>query len=389
MTNSRSQRVAGLAVAAVAVAIAMTAVAHVHGQPDENRSAPSPAEGSPVAVSPTTPTQGGLAGLPTGAAPRVPHVDRTTYVEPDGRRTRLRPAPNGIGAATSYRGGFLASDPCCFEGTVLMTQYDVRGRRIESWCSGGHPVLADGGRLVAWVVGLCPEKVGAQPDPVIHRRVTVAAGSSDATQSIPPPEGEAALLLRVAGMWGEQVIYVDHARAWVTDLVHAPRRIPGVAAVGGVDDARGLVAARMANGTGAVVDLATGRVVWSTTEFELSTFSPDGTHLLGLEPLGPDGSGGTRYVILDAATGEQVATVAGFGDGLRAGSHIWEDDDHLLIAAFDDTDTDTADTADAVVGSEAIVRVDLSGRLSLATAPRPRDAGPPNAFGSRPLPDDG
>ena len=188
-------------------------------------------------------------------------------------------------------------------------------------------------------------------------------------------EGEAtqnvARAVEVVGILGGRVVYTDLARtgAWLTDLVDRPQRIPGLASAGAVDGVHGLVAGLRDDGTSVVVDPGSGEVIWSTTDLELSSFSPDGSYLVGLDPTG---SGGFGYAILDATTGAVVSRLDLFGAGPKAVAHVWEDDEHLLVDALGLDDT------------EAIVRADLDGHLTLATPVRPGGNDPRFVFAARP-----
>lgn len=360
----RHQRRRAALVAAVAAVAVVLPTALVLGQSGDRSLLPS----GPPSVTDSSSPDNGLASLPRGPEPKVDYLDGTTYVGSAGARSRL-PERRPITGVTAYHGGFLVSGACCFEGTVPMTQYDNRGREVGSWCSGGPPVVGDGGLLAAWVVERCPKATGFQPTTTMHRGIVTGMGEGETSQPVTAGSGEAFPLISLAGMWGEQVVYLDRAEAWVTDLVAPPRRVPGVTFVGGVDGTHGRVAGVLEDGTSAVVDLATGQVEWITTDFELSSFSPAGTYLVGLDPTG---SGGFGYAVLDAGTGDVVTTLDLFGAGPKAVSHVWEDETHLLIDALGTDDT------------EAILRADLEGHLTLATPLRPRGPDPQYVFAARP-----
>lgn len=78
-----------------------------------------------------------------------------------------------------------------------------------------------------------------------------------------------------------------------------------------------------------------GSVVFDQCTVVPETFSPDGRHLLGRDAES-DGIGYDRAVVLDSATGSEVATLES-GDGFVNRS-VWVDDDTIAAAVFDETD---------------------------------------------------
>jgi hypothetical protein len=92
-------------------------------------------------------------------------------------------------------------------------------------------------------------------------------------------------------------------------------------------------------------------VLWKTCKHRLSTFSPDGKHLLASGPYG-DGAGDEDLSILDARTGKAGLDLR-TADGAVVTQVKWEDDTHVLAV---------------VVQHElsAIIRFDLNGNRTFA-----------------------
>lgn len=161
------------------------------------------------------------------------------------------------------------------------------------------------------------------------------------------------------------------------DLDGTSTTIDQLSHVGGVNTRLGLVSGQLAGGivewnTGAVVDPATGSVSWAKPGWQLYTFSPDGSMVVGLQT----GGGGTprEWGVFDAESGKQLhefTTPAGFAFS----KVMWEDDEHLLMSTTQGP-------------TQAILRTTLDGAIELATEAVPfgadtqgiRFAVAPNAF---------
>ena len=75
-----------------------------------------------------------------------------------------------------------------------------------------------------------------------------------------------------------------------------------------------------------------GAPVFETCAYSFENFSPDSTYVSGTDAY-RDGIGQSYVVILDAATGDEVARWDGT-DGF-ARNWVWEDETHLLIVAYE------------------------------------------------------
>jgi hypothetical protein len=98
----------------------------------------------------------------------------------------------------------------------------------------------------------------------------------------------------------------------------------------------GLVAAQTsssdAGSCSEVYDRRAGAAVFETCDYSFDGFSPDGAYLSGTDAY-RDGIGQGYVVILDAATGDEIARWEAT-DGF-ARSWVWEDETHLLVNAYE------------------------------------------------------
>jgi hypothetical protein len=108
------------------------------------------------------------------------------------------------------------------------------------------------------------------------------------------------------------------------------------------------------SGSCSAVRSGAGTAVWSTCEYRLLSFSPDGHHLLASSAYA-DGAGDSRLAVLDAASGKPVLDVRTAQDAF-VGQVVWEDDTHVLAAV-------------AEAGRWAVVRIGLDGHREYAVEP--------------------
>ena len=351
------RRNAALAVAAVIVAISVpTAVVLGTGGEQTNRP-----PGPTTSTTPSATPGSSLADLRRGPSPRIAYVDGNDYVSPDGTRSPL-PVDYPISAITPYHGGFLIADDAELEGTVGLHLFDNVGHEVDSWCTSGSPVLSADQLNTAFTTFPC-SKLHGQVSSVIRVGISTGMGDGESTQDTGMP-------IRLVGMLGERVVFTGMfgAGAWVTDLVSPPAVIPVLTSVADADSASGLVAGQSRDSDGrdgAIVDPDTGEVVATMPGWQLGSFSPDGSLVLGSNP-----DTGVQ-VVLDAATGDRVATL-GPDTGLEVTSApIWEDDTHVLLAV-------------TASGQQAIVRADLDGHLERATPVTSVGDAPRYVFAVRP-----
>ncbi|MFC4786953.1 hypothetical protein ACT8ZV_20935 [Nocardioides sp. MAHUQ-72] len=340
----RQRRNAGLAAAACVVVLTVPAgllLSHDGGTgpgPSDHTSSSTP-----------TPARTSLEDLPRGAGPRVAYAVGDTYVASDGSRLRV-PVETGISAITPYHGGFLVADDRAFEGTVGLHLLDGTGAEVDGWCSAGSPVVSGDLMQTAWLSLECDSSAGVT-SATIHRGISSGMGEGEATQTVDPAVDPGAdPNVQLVGLSGEDVVYTSMFGdgAWVTDLQHPPRRVPGLVRASAVDATTGLVGGALSGRVGAVVDPSTGEVTMRVPGRLPVAFSPDGRYVATLGM-----TSATRGLsIVDVTTGEQVAELADLSGDVR--QVAWEDDTHLVASVRQGP-------------RAALVRTDVTGRLELAT----------------------
>ena len=248
-----------------------------------------------------------LAGCQWGPPPRIPYVDGTTYVEPDGRRTPLPGQEElGVTGITPYHDGHLVADGRVFEGAVGLASI-IDGERTELGpCATGAGVLSRDREHVSWLTMGCPESNQLGPT-VVH--VGDTAGEAGWSRSL----GRQYQFFAV-GFLGEAVVITG----WREPVWVVPRSGPitSVPHLRHAVDVHGTLVA----GDQGVVDTDTGELLWHESHTTLGSFSPDGRLLLGYR--------GRESVLLAARTGRFMATLPRALDRIA-----WEDDRHLLAVA--------------------------------------------------------
>jgi len=275
-----------------------------------------------------------LTGCQWGPPPRIPYVDGTTYVEPDGDRHELPgQARLGVTGITPYHGGHLVADTRIFEGTVGLAALVDGERTGLGPCATGAGVLSADRDRVAWTTMGCPEsnQLGAT---VVH--VDATRGGGGWTRTL-----DRQYTFFAIGFLDEAVVI----SGWLGPVRVVPPSGPitVVPHLRTAVDVHGTLVA----GRSTVVDTATGAALWHGPRTQLSSFSPDGRLLVGTR--------GRDSVLVSARTGALRSTLPRHLEGLT-----WEDELHLV----------------GVVrrgGMEALVRIGLDGRAELAGPVVPED----------------
>ena len=317
-----------------------------------------------------------LADVAVGPPPTIAWLDGRDYVAGDGPRTTL--PFDHVTRIAPYRGTFLLVRG---DGHVVWLDHDGGAQ----WCGHGSLAVSQDGASTAFAVSPatadCTSDGGGGGDgdgggSEVTLHLGPAGPSSVADQTRPMPPESAALV----GILGNSVVAspYNEAAPVLLGLDGTSTPIDQLSHVTGVDPRLGLVSGQLARDSvddpfvGAVLDPATGSMTWTKPGWQLLTFSPDGSMVVGVQPGAPDAA--LTWGVFDASSGEQLhefATPAGFAFRF----FVWEDDEHLLMS------TTQGDT-------EAIVRATLEGAIQLATEPSPfngdfqdlRYALAPNAF---------
>lgn len=339
----RQRRVRTAAVAAVVVAVLVVPFVVVASRASD--SSPQPA-----GPTPTAPTR--LADLSRGEPPGVPWFDGDTYVDGNGSRTTL--PLRRVTTATPYRGGFLAATYDDNKLVLLDEQLDLVWRRC------GIPVYAvdQAEQYTAYMTTDCDGSNG-----VVHVGATDGSGTEE-TRPAPLVGGGP------VGMFGDVAVVVSSYNEGPPIQVAfdgSTWDLSRLKWANGVNEQLGMVSGRLddAAGTGAVVDPRTGEVEWMLTGWNLASFSPDGSTVLGFRQQGAPGP--ATWGVFDAATGEQLHELE-LPISFQIVHAAWEDDDHVLFETAQDDE------------AWAIVRASLDGGLERATEVASYDPDGPNRY---------
>ena len=321
----------------------------------------------PTAPSSTEAAHVRLEDVSVGQPPRVDWIDGRDYVAADGTRTTL-PFDHVVRAAP-YRGTFLVmvyGDP-----HLIWLDRNLSGG--ARWCGHGSLSVSRDSGSTAFAVS--KPTTGCKAGGHVTLHLGPSSPSSAPDQIRPMPTHDAALV----GILGNAIVVspynqgspallaFDGTSTAIGELSHAE----------GVDARLGLVSGQLAGGrvtrlTGAVVNPATGSVSWTKPGWQLFTFSPDGSMVLGVQTASVGRP--LAWGVFDAESGKQLHAFK-TPAGLSFRTVIWEDDEHLLMTTTQGH-------------SQAILRSTLDGAIQLATEAVPFDgdtqdiryALAPNAF---------
>jgi hypothetical protein len=350
----RRRRMVGAVAAAAAVVVVVVPSAVVVGR--DEATGPLPSDDLPTTTTTSSAEFVRLSGLPRGERPRIAYMDGSAYVSAEGVRTTI--PLDEVDNATPYRGGFLVA----VVGSDLGPRVVLLDNEMhEVWrrCGqGGFAVSAD--RLsTAYVTGPCDE-----PLLTVHLGGTSGMGGVEQTEQLPRE-----IAVPVGVLDGAVVTSaLPDQGGWITDFSGESRRIPALEYVGGVSQASRLVSGQLEGRSwaGAIVDVDSGDVLWEAQGWFLANFSPDGTKVIGVQS---DRGALTAWGVFDAQSGEREHQADVPADW-EVNGVAWEDDQHLLLSATQDS-------------TSAIVRSDLDGGLELATEVEPHPAAG-NVFAARP-----
>lgn len=359
----RRRNIVSGAVAAVVASVALptgVAVTSAINGPDQ------PVKNPHVATSPSdtpapTPRPDGtfpltLRGLPSGDAPRADYVLRQarTLVTPEGTVD----LPEAYSQIVPFQDGWMALADSKQEG-LDNVRLDAELNVVERSLGGEGIVLNSDGTRLLYVV---------RDFNVPGRTVLVD------TPAIPGYERDQVTWDMPSGRWLVPVGYLGEGRAVVQaldgedpyvalvvdDADPHVSQIKGFSHVTAVSEAKGLLAGVVSYDdlTGStcseVVDPVEDTTVRRTCDYEIMSFSPDGSHAVAAPSEG-DGQGPSALTVLDTTTWKPVATFTPPKDTVVAvQGTAWEDDDTVLAVLVEGNDY-------------GIVRAGIDGRLELTT----------------------
>lgn len=261
-----------------------------------------------------------MAGLPQGPDPRLVYLYGHSLNLPDGSVVDL---PAAYSEIVDTGPGWLV------HGSGTTSAFlDPGGRVLQTGTmEKGFAVSADGSH------------VGA---------VRVEPSGSDTLLSMPVVDAPAETWSAGLGSGVSAVGYVGRDRlVWQGGGAHprvgiaSPQGVSylrGLLSAGGTSEADGLVSGVTTVSGGrscsAVVEPSTGiGQLWTTCNYTLGKFSPDGQYVVGTDAYG-EGRGSRTLAVLDAHNGELVVSYSQAHDSRVVLTEVvWEGDDHLLAVA--------------------------------------------------------
>jgi hypothetical protein len=347
--------------AAAAVAVVVVPGALWLGRSPGGSAQPGQTLSSGPTSSPTdTGATGDLASLPLGAKPGIDYIVGDTYVTMNGDRI-TSPAFGTAGTATPVRGGILTATAPGQMGPFTLSHVAlvVDGAAQPLGCgTASFAMSADGVQSAYWLADSCTPGGAGRLYSGVNNTMGDSGPAHTATPSgaIDVPAGIVQQGVVVNDVGGDRG---DGPNPLLIGWDGTTTPLDQLRLVGGSDENNDVVSGLLASEshTGAVVDVSTGAVRWRAPGWQLGQFSNDGKYVLAQRL---DASAG--YAILDAVTGTRVVELDPLGDNVLISQIAWDFDDTLLAVAGDGQ-------------QEAIVRFDLQGHATRATATKPVTAG--------------
>lgn len=336
----RRRTIVAGAVAATVLAVAVPAGISVTHALDPVQYGPAGHPTQRVSKDDTNPGQGRIVtlrvdGLDRGPAPAIDFFDRNSdLVTPDG----VLQFPVDLRSAvreSSGRWQGLGSDG---PGATSFYSFDS-GLRVDfKEQSGERMVVSPDGHFVSYVRTGGPWAQQLVSEPINRAQHPQDEEMTWGWHDTQPP-------VEPIGFVGpNQVVYQTlgkDSQVWLAGPGQERTRLPGLIGASSASPVTGLVAGQQTSTpTGAcsgVVDpsRSTPAPLWSTCDYRLGKFSPDGRYVLAGDAYA-DGLGDRSAAILDARTGEVVVGFQQPKDGrLTITDTAWENDDTVLAIVVD------------------------------------------------------
>jgi hypothetical protein len=356
--RARRRRTRALAAAAAVAAVAVPgAVWWNHSPGTSLQPTVSPSSSSSPTSSPSGPTA--LAELPFGHKPGIDYLDGATYVGMGGGNV-TEPLLKKVTSVALTRGGLVVALRSTLPDDTIgdLQLLTDQGDQGPGCGANRFAISADRVETAYWVMDSCTTGSGGR----LYSGVNNTMGESGPSYVATP----ASRVVQPIGFVSEGVVanltMPNGAKeVWVYGPQGGRTQVPGLGSAGGADQSRGRVSGQAAGdpSTGMIVEDISkgGRVVGYYPNWILGQFSPDGNYVLGYAP--GDGIGTDQYAVFDVGSGRRVTELDyhAFTWSLRQLS--WDVDDTVLAVA-----------ADKDSRKDAIVRFDLHGHATLATAPK-------------------
>jgi hypothetical protein len=301
-------------------------------------------------VEPPTPSgptqvQLDLQALSAGDSPSIPYLDGRTIVG-DGFEIEIPGKEQIAGIAPVDDGVYVATGDGSAAWPVTRYSTDGDAEQLGSVLNG--PVASTDGRWVAYLTGEI-DKFGNAIGPATLVLIDDDTGESSSV-TLPGVDAYQVAIHTVS----DGTVYftpTDRRTGRSMSLQSWSADDPVPEPVSGDFDATaispdGNVVASITKVTdssacSAVTDRSAGTELWSTCEYTIKGFTPDGAYVWAV-PSNTEGYGSTAIAILDAATGDLVRHYDQGAPILRQitfADAVFEDDEHLLIRAEQDDGT--------------------------------------------------
>ena len=304
-------------------------------------------------------------GAATGAAPRVAYLQADKWHDPDGTARTL---PATYTNVTPFHGGWLAAS--FKQGETSVLELDGSDHVTASSQGSDSFALSQDGTMVSWFTVPGQGKAGS-----LWSADVSGMGNGRNSTSIPAGTQVTPIGWVRTGVVYEA--YQQEPQVWTTDFAGHTRRLSGLIAATGALQSDDLVAGQTSSSdTGScwtVMVAGSGKRLWSTCDFALGRFSPDGRYVLGTDAYA-DGAGGHTVALLDAHTGKVVEEYqVPNGSQALTGDSAWEGDGNLLTILHED-------------GAWHMLRLTPKGQIEQVLAPVSGtvDSGAPWRFTARP-----
>jgi hypothetical protein len=333
------RRTALLAAAAVVVAVGAPTAFLLRPNDAAPSPAPQPTNSPAPSAAPTrtqtpstpsTPPTSALAAIRKGTAPGITYLHDGTVHFGSGGTARLPDPTAPVTDFTTYHGGWLVGVGA---GADRVRWYDNTGTMRSDGPGTGIFAVSEDGTQTAYA-----------QDGAIH--IGISSGMGEGEQTIPVQAGR---FWPVGFLRGDKLVHQAGNKVVVDGAT-----LPGMAIARAVSAEAGLVAGEEEDGHTLVMS-PSGHVVWSSADWAVWGFSPDGRYAAATNS--PSGGEISSLAILDARTGEVIAQHDVLRDGISLGGHpVMDDDGSVLIAA---TDGNTLE--------QTVLRLDRDGVLTRAT----------------------
>jgi hypothetical protein len=337
----RQRRIAGGVAAAALVAVALPIGLKVGDVVSRGQ---DPVE--PPTPSGPTQVQLDLQTLSAGDQPAVPYLDGRTIVG-DGFEIEIPGKEPIAGIAPVDDGVYVATG----DGSAAwpVTRYSTDGDVDQLGSVLNGPVASTDGRWVAYLTAETDENLNQNGPATLH----LVDDDTGEQSSITLPGPVDAYEVTIHAVSGGTVYFTPTDRrtgrsmslqSWT--IGHsAPELVPGNFDATAISPDGNLVASitkvRDFSACSAVTDRSTGTELWSTCDYTVKGFTPDGAYVWAV-PSNTDGYGPTAVAILDAETGDLVRHYdekTRIKQGITFVDAVFEDDGHLLIRAEQDGGT--------------------------------------------------